>query len=305
MLKLIGVELFKLRKRRMPYVLLLVLLAIVLIPVVVNYANYSSTLAKYPDIESYITENSGGSMTIIPPPGGLPTEEREKMLMASMLSQWKKTLVLPGAMESVFGSMSMFGMLLVVVLSASVVGSEYGWGTLRQMLAKGTSRNNYLTSKFLTVAIAVLAGVLLVVAAGLTATLITSSLVEGGIGWNGFTAYFFGSLGRLLLAMSVYLAFAALVAVVLRSAAMGMAVALAGWFGESTIVALLSSSSGWLAEAARYTIGYNTNNLLALNALTPLGELEPWWRGVIILAVYIAAFLGAAYLLFRRQDLTT
>jgi ABC-type transport system involved in multi-copper enzyme maturation permease subunit len=104
--------------------------------------------------------------------------------------------------------------------------------------------------------------------------------------------------------MSVYLAFAALVAVVLRSAAMGMAVAIAGWFGESIIVALLASSSGWLSEAAKYTIGYNTNNLLALNALSPLGELEPWWRVTIILTVYVAVFLGAAYFFFRRQDLT-
>ena len=314
MLKLIGVELFKLRKRMMPYVLLAVLLAIVLVPIVVNYSNYRSALARYPDIESYIVGNpgatSGGPVvtTIVPgtTPGTPPSaEEREKMLMASMLSQWKKTLVLPDAMQSIFSFVPSLGMLLVVLLSASVVGSEYGWGTLRQMLAKGTSRNNYLTSKLLTIAIAVFAGVLIVVSAGLFATIITSMLVEGGIAWSGFAAYFFGSLGRTLLVLSVSLSLAALFAVLLRSATMGMAAAAAGFIGEPIIVSLLSGSSGWLSEAARYTIGHNTSHLLVLNGSGYFaGELEPWWRATIILTAYVAVFLGAAYLFFRRQDLT-
>ena len=259
MLRLIGAEMFKLRKRWMPYVLLLLLLTIILIPLFVN---------------SIIADINAGS------------------------------LVLSDAMRNIFNSVHGLGIFLVIILTASVIGTEYGWGTLRQTLAKGTSRNNYLTSKLLAVAIAVAGGVLLVVLVGLIANIISGMLVEGAIEWGGFVSHFFASLGRTLLVLAVYMSLAALFAILMRSFATGMAVTIAWYIGESIIIALLSIGNGWLEEVTKYTISYNANNLLMLNELNMFGDSEPWWQSCVILLAYIAVFITAAYHFFRRQDLT-
>ena len=273
MLKLIGAEFFKLKKRWMPYILLLVLLAITLLPIVVNYFNYNSAVTKYPDLEDVIVQQNGNSGTTVitatPNPDnpytGPSEEDWEKQHLARQAAGWKETLVLPNAMNNIFNSVPGLGMFLVAFLTASVVGTEYGWGTLRQTLAKGTSRNNYLTSKLLTTAIAVIGGVLIVVLIGFIVTIITSMLLEGGIVWGGFAGYFFASLGRTLLVLAVYLSMAAFFAVLLRSSAAGMAVVVAWLIGETIIMALLGGSTGWLAEVPNYLINYNVNHLALLN----------------------------------------
>ena len=312
MLKLIGVEFFKLRKRWMPYILLLVLLATILLPIVVNYINYNSAVTKYPDLKDIAAQQDGypGSsiITIAPGSDNLYTEpsdeDREKQQLAYQIDGWKQTLVLPDAMNNIFSSVPGLGMFLVAFLAASVVGTEYGWGTLRQTLAKGTSRNNYLTSKLLATAIAVLAGVLIVVVIGFVATIITSMLVEGGIVWGSFASNFFASLGRTLLMLAVYMSIAAFFAVLLRSSAAGMAVAVAWFVGETIIMALLGGSTGWLAEIPNYLISYNASELLAMNALNLPDDINPWWQSCGILLAYTTVFITAAYYFFRRQDLT-
>ena len=89
MLNLIRVEFFKLRKRWMPYVLLLVLLASILIPIIVSYINYQSEVDQFQMID------------------------------------WKEALVLPNAMQNIFNSVPGLGSILLAILAASIVGTEY------------------------------------------------------------------------------------------------------------------------------------------------------------------------------------
>ena len=261
MLRLIGTEMFKLRKRWMPYVMLLLLLATIFIPLLVRY----------------ISEDTHA-----------------------------ETLVLEDAMISIFNSVPMLGIILVVVLAASMIGTEYGWGTLRQTLARGTSRNNYLTSKLLSITIAVVGGILLILLVGLIANIITGMLVEGGIDWSGFASYFFASLGRTLLVLAVYISMAVLFAILTRSFATGMAVTVAWYIGESIIINLLSIGNGWLEEVTKYSISHNTNNLLTMNmnALNQFVDTGPWWQSCAIMLAYIIIIITATYYFFSRQDLT-
>jgi len=268
MLNLIRVEFFKLRKRWMPYVLLLVLLASILIPLVVSYINYQSEVSEYPDL------------------------------------MWKETLVLPTAMEGVFNSVPGLGMILVAILAASAVGTEYGWGTLRQTLARGTSRPRYLTSKLLSIAIIAFIGVMIAVAVGLIATIITSMLVEGGIEWGSFIGYFIASLGRTLLVLVVYISMATLFSVLLRSSALGIMVTIAWIIGDSIIGGLLSMSTGWLADISQFMISFNTSELLTLNSLSPHNDVTSWWQSTGVLLAYSTVFIAASFYRFQRQDLT-
>jgi ABC-type transport system involved in multi-copper enzyme maturation permease subunit len=268
MLNLIRVEFFKLRKRWMPYVLLLVLLASILIPLMITYINYQSTVSEYPNL---------------------------------ML---KEVLVLPTAMEGVFNSVPGLGMILVAILAASVVGNEYGWGTLRQTLVRGTSRTGYLTSKLLSIAIIAFIGVIIAVATGLIATIITSMLVQGGIEWGSFFGYFIASLGRTLLVLIAYISMATFFSVLLRSSGLGIMVTIAWFIGDSIIVGLLASSTGWLADISQFMIGFNTTELLALNSLSPPNEVASWWQSAGVLLAYSTVFIAASYYRFQRQDLT-
>jgi ABC-type transport system involved in multi-copper enzyme maturation permease subunit len=252
----------------MPYVLLLVLLASILIPIVVSYINY---------------QNDVGGFQIV---------------------EWKEMIVLPDAMQNVFNSIPGLGIILVAIMAASTIGNEYAWGTLRQTLARGTSRPRYLTSKLVSIGIATLIGVLIAIAVGLTATIITSMVIEGEIIWGSLVGYFFTSLGRTLLVLVVYISMATFFAVLLRSSGLGIMVTIAWFIGESIIGGLLSMSSGWLADIPQYLIMFNTNELLALNSLNPQGDITSWWQSAGILLAYSTIFIAAAYYIFQRQDLT-
>jgi hypothetical protein len=136
------------------------------------------------------------------------------------------------------------------------------------------------------------------------ANIITGTFIEGVIDWNGFTGYFFASLGRTLLMLAVYMSMAVFFAMLMRSFATGMAVTVAWYIGESTIISPISIGNGWWEEATRCFIGYHINNLMAMNAADPLIEAEPWWQSCAILLAYMIVIITATYYLFRRQDLT-
>ena len=259
MFRMIGIEMFKLKKRWMPYIMLLLLLVTIFIPL----------------LERYLSGDTRA-----------------------------ETLVLQDAMTSAFTAVPGLGIILVAILAASMIGTEYGWGTLRQVLARGTSRNQYLTAKLLTIAVVVSGGVLIAVLAGIIVNIITGTLIEGIIDWNGFAGYFFASLGRTSLMLAVYMSMAVFFAMLMRSFATGMAVTVAWYIGESTVISQLSFGNGWWKEAVTYIIGYNINNLMAMNAADLLIDAKPWWQSCAILLAYMIVILTATYYLFHRQDLT-
>ncbi len=311
MLRLIGVEFFKLKRRWLPYILLLVLLAFMVVTVLGAYFSYQTWIDQYPDtqiIDGPVTQGEEPDITIIAPGPGAPGERIEWPGMVSPIEMWKESLVLPTSMEGVFRSIQGLGTFLVIILAASVVGTEYRWGTLRQMLAKGTSRPRYLGAKVLALAIAVMAGVIIAVIVGFIIGIITTILVEGGVNWDflsiNYIGNLFASMGRTLLIFGVYLTLAFFFTTLLRSSTSGIAIGLVLIFAETIIIGILSNSTGWLADITPYTIGFNVQELTALNSPGMRESTTPWWQSAGILLTYGLAFLAAAFYFFRRQDLT-
>ena len=66
-------------------------------------------------------------------------------------SRSRDAFVLPNSLTTGLGLTHGVAIILIMVLSSSVVGSEYGWGTLRTALTQGTGRWQLLTSKALLV----------------------------------------------------------------------------------------------------------------------------------------------------------
>jgi ABC-type transport system involved in multi-copper enzyme maturation permease subunit len=294
MFRLIGVEFFKLKRRWLPYILLIVLLLSVVLAIMGAYFSYQS----WEDHSSDTQIIDGPDITIIAPGGGIPT---------AMIEMWKEQLVLPTSMEGVFRSIQGLGTFLVIILAASVVGTEYRWGTLRQMLI-GTGRPRYLGAKVLALAIAAIAGVIIAVIVGFIIGIITTILVEGGVNWDflsiNYIGNLFASMGRTLLILGVYLTLAFFLTTLLRSSISGMAIGLVFIIAESAIIAIFSNSTGWLTDIAPYTIGYNVQELATLNLPDMRESTTPWWQSAGILLTYGLAFLAAAFYFFRRQDIT-
>ena len=65
---------------------------------------------------------------------------------------------LPASIPNALGLAYSIGIFLIVILTASVLGTEYRWRTLRSILARGTGRWQYLASKI--VLLILLAGAL-------------------------------------------------------------------------------------------------------------------------------------------------
>ena len=254
MFRLIGVEFFKLKRRWLPYILLIVLLLSVVLAIMGAYFSYRSW-EDHPDTQII----DGPDITIIAPTSGVPGEEPDITIIApgggiptTMIEMWKEQLVLPTSMEGVFSYIQGIGSFLAIILAASVVGTEYRWGTLRQILIKGTGRPRFLGAKVLALAIVVMAGVIIAVIVGFIIGIITTILVEGGVNWDFLSINYIGSLfasmGRTLLMLGVYLLLAFFFTTLLRSSISGMAIGLVFIIAESVIIAILSNSTGWLPE---------------------------------------------------------
>src|SRR5690349_1255623 len=62
-------------------------------------------------------------------------------------------LTLPGILPWVAQVLYIFGSVMLAILAASAIGSEYSWGTLRPLLATGMPRLRFLAAKVLALAL--------------------------------------------------------------------------------------------------------------------------------------------------------
>ncbi|MCX6013636.1 MAG: ABC transporter permease, partial [Chloroflexi bacterium] len=210
MIEMIKAELFKLRKRRMTWILLIILAAFYCL---IFFAMYG------------IAQNS---------PSRMPAESLEVI---------KNTIRFPGAFDMIFSTARSIGTLLLIILVASAVGNEYGWGSMRQVLTKRGIRHNYVIAKLTSFIAITIIGLIIAVIIGFIIALITSNLL-GTIDWNFMTASFVGGLfrtfGWTLYSLLVYVLLAAFFAFLGRSVLVGIAGALGYYFVEAIAIGLFN-----------------------------------------------------------------
>jgi ABC-2 type transport system permease protein len=310
MLRLIGVELFKLKKRWLVYALLVPLLVFSIVPIISEYSSYRHMLEKYPGIADIDVEISGNQNddinVIISDP--MDHDNPELQMMAIQAAYYKQGFMLPGSLETAFNSIAGLGALLIIILTASAVGSEYGWGTLRQMLIKGTGRERYLTSKLLGILIVVVIGILAALLSAFITSLITTAIAGESINFDflnlDFVGFMFSAFGGLLLTLAVYFCLTALFSVLLRSVTSGMVIGIVFIYADLIIVSLLTYANNWLQNLAPYTIGHNVSEISSL--FTMNGDAESSiLKATAILLGYCIVFLAISFYSFRRQDITT
>ena len=135
------------------------------------------------------------------------------------------------------------GGLMAVVYSAAIVGADWNWGVLRNVVARGESRVNYLLAKAIALAIVLAIAMLIIFAVGIVLTYLTGWLygvpVSSPLRGRGLQDLFdWLVLGYPVLLQRAALGFA--VAVILRSQLAGAVVGIVLYVGEAVITATLT-----------------------------------------------------------------
>ncbi len=296
--RLVLTELFKVRKRWMPYILLGILIALMALAQFGMYAAYRS-------MEGRLEEERP-----------MPRAQRQEAI-----EELGTILTLPRATEGIFSIAQSMGAFLLVVLAGSIVGAEYAWGTVRTNIIRGMGRNKYLLSKLATILLLTLAGLVVAFIFGFIFTIITTLLINGSIDWGFlgglYIPHVLAMFGRTWFVLAVPISMTAMVAVLTRSSAAAIGVGIAYPIAEGIIVGILAGVTGWGEVVQEYSIGYNMTTVMAYNALgerftnvgisfgnLPDEAIPSFWRAASLLVGYALAFLAIAFYSFRKRDLT-
>ena len=272
--QLLGVELFKIRKRLMTWILLAVFVGFIILDFMFSYLAVTS----------------------------LRNDEGFAFL--------KNALQFPEAFTMAFSVTQSIGIMLLIILAAALVGNEYGWGTVNQVISRQGKRGSYISAKVVALIITTLFLVLIGLIVGTLLSIFTTSKLAGGLNWDFFTLSFAGSLikmfGWTAFTIMVYVLLAMLFATLGRSVIAGIGGAFGYYFIESILVAILDNASGWVHRIPDYLIGHNMAALLYIERGGHFSTASPpsGLHATIVILVYAAVFLGLIFYLFRRQDLT-
>jgi ABC-2 type transport system permease protein len=291
-LPLLRSELFRLRRRWMPWVLLL---SVLVLAFALYFIIYASVQAQIQALRSGTLGTNG------------PQQTEAQML--DSLTTLRPAQVTGFGLSVVSG----LGSVLLIVLTASVFGNEFNWGTLRVILALGAGRARFLGAKY--VAIALYATLLTVL--GALAALAGSEIVSSIGSLDRTLPADFGpklalAIGRTVFTFLPYIALAALIAVWSKSAGAGIAIALVVYFAESIVMSLLVAFNPDYATVANFGLSRNVSAITRLSVSTSGGgssgaaaaTLPDAGQATLVLLAYTVAFVALAMWRFRARDVT-
>lgn len=319
-------EWFKLRRRWMPWILLLLVVLVSQLGVWPNYFG----LRQWDD-GGQVTMTSTGQFG----PGERPvtvsctdvtaepprTTDVDATLIPGLRAQCAEVgkraaeqrpllysqLTLPGSIGQAMATASAIGGILISILAASTVGVEYSWGTLRTVLVRGTGRWQYLAGKMAVLLLAALAALIVVTGVTAVSSLVAQSLVEAppgyvAPGWDSALE----AIGRSWFGFVPTIAFVVMLTVLTSSTAMGMAIGIGYSIAEPLIMLLLRQVSDRVAVVSDYLLSANIDGwangeqAAQFGVTTGLTSLHHF----VVLAVYTVVFVGIAAWLIESRDVT-
>ncbi|MDO8578230.1 MAG: ABC transporter permease, partial [Dehalococcoidales bacterium] len=167
--------------------------------------------------------------------------------------------------------MASFGVVLAIILSASSMGSEYNWKTIRTALISSESRFKFLTAKLISLGLMILIGMVVGVVVGIIMSLITNaiggytfdfSFLTGSYIWQQFLQFW-----RTFFTIIPFALLAFMMSIVGRSAMPGISTGIGVLFLESLITTFMRLAGGWIAKVPDYLLNANVQAITALNQL--------------------------------------
>jgi len=202
-------------------------------------------------------------------------------------------------------------LIMIVVASASLIGSEYGWNTLRPLVARATSRVDLLAAKWIVVVLysifMVVIGVLVSMLAASVATIFMGGSISFPVAvWDDMAL----GLLRWTVATLPYAAIAFAAALITRSNAAGIAIGLGVNFAELLLMGLLVELINRFETIVEYGINWNVQQLVNITTEDGGTVMDPvstgqLWQSAGILLLYCAIAIAVSYRVFTRRDITS
>ena len=329
-------EWFKLRRRWMPWILLVILIALPQIGVVSSYFIYRGDINVTVDsgaTYTYTTESeSGGQQTTIeltcadfedgsipPQIAELPPQMQDRVLSDSsgfqsfcleqdsedlIQSESRRFFTVPDSISNGLSISVGMAIILIIVLTSSSIGSEYSWGTLRTSLTRGTGRWQFLTSKMLLLIFAGSGGLIISSLSLLASSLIFTALLPSWVGefsnTGGWSTAFI-VFGKLVYVLIPYIMLAAFFSVLTSSTGVGVSLTMGYYVVEGIVVGILGSVFDWFQNVANFILGPNvaawmTENGTEVFTFGPQGENAPGTLHSFLVLLGYILILGAVSL---------
>jgi ABC-2 type transport system permease protein len=203
------------------------------------------------------------------------------------------------------GIAALISTIMVVIFSSSLIGSEYGWNTLRPVLARARSRVSLLSAKWATVALYVVLLSTASVIITILASAIGSMIAGEPSGLQASTVIDAVEItARYAMALAPSAALAMFVALALRSNAAGIAIGIAFTFVEPLIFALLGAISDVFKTIEKGGISWNANRLTTFAGNNDITAANAW-TSAGVLALWVLLFVALSYRIFTRRDVTS
>ena len=336
---LVRWEWFKTQRRRMPWVLLLLPLLFTQLVFWSTYSSYRAPIQAPGGMMGFSMDSAGeggittqssveltcsevltGQVPSETPPHITQTIEDFRQDCERMLEESReerrdllRDITLPGSLVNALNLTQGFGVILIAIMTASVVGAEFGLGTMRFVLVKGAGRSQLMLAKLVLVAFLAGAALAIIAAAAAASSIIMGLLVSEQLepppGWGEAATTF----GKAWFSLLPYIALAGLVALVASSSVAGLATAVAYLFTEVIFVGILINLFDWFQNVADYMLGRNITGWMmgggredpqiSFGTSTPIGEFPDMLHAFLVLMTYTVVLVGLALWHFRRKDI--
>ena len=238
--------------------------------------------------------------------GVCPEEIEEE---ARFRDNTRQTFVLPNSLSNGLAFAHTIGIILITILASSVLGTEYGWGTLRAVLTRGVNRWQFLGAKALSLLLMGAIGLIIVALTVAVSSLIAASLLvdDGGLTdpgqWSTVAVVF----GKAVYGLIPYAILALFLSVLTSSTSLGIAFSVAYYFVESFLVGMFvwfsnvtdfllgTSVTSWMTEAGIHMTGEG--------AMFPVSHPSSHLHAFLVITGYIIVLGSAAFWLFQRKDI--
>ena len=202
-------------------------------------------------------------------------------------------------------------LIMIVVASASLIGSEHGWNTLRPLVARATSRVDLLSAKWVVVGLYTIFMVVMGMVVSLLAATTATILMGGSISlpvtvWDDMAL----GLVRWTIATLPYAAIAFSAALITRSNAAGIAIGIGLNFAELLIIGFLLELTNKFETVVEYGINWNVQQLVNITTqdggtvMDPVSTVQ-LWRSTGILVLYCVIAIAITYRVFTQRDITS
>ena len=320
LLRLIGMELYKIRRRPMSKVLctLAVTLAL-LVPLAIGVElaiNVNTSASNFAP-SCAAPASTGGPVG----PGCVPLSfAAMQTLKQGVLTGLSAPLRLPSSLELAVTQNELNpAIILIIILVGSIAGGEMSTGTVRLMFTRGPWRGQFLLARYGAAFVCTAIGVPGMAIAGVVVAQLFNLLSGVPQGTAFFGAGWFGHALLYLLATMLnwfmYAVVAIFFSVLGRSTVAGVVGALTWFFAEPIVSGILTVAGNFsvglagtfLRALPDYLMGNNAR-ALQLNQAQYLfgstGSSESNLQALITLTIYLAAFIGLTWWLNESRDVT-